>query len=56
MFLKDLIKKYGRHPVWTDGADWYPPACESVDLKHHTVHAWLVAVEGHGTPDGEAER
>lgn len=21
IFLKDLIRKYGRHPVWTDGAD-----------------------------------
>jgi hypothetical protein len=43
MFLKDLVWKYGRHPVWTDGADWYPPACGSMGLKHHVyLHgSWL---------------
>ena len=35
MFLRDLIKKYGKHPVWTDRADWYKLACESKKLKHH---------------------
>ena len=23
MFPRDLMRKYGHHPVWTDGADWY---------------------------------
>jgi transposase-like protein len=23
LFLKDLIRKYGRHQVWTDDAEWY---------------------------------
>jgi putative transposase len=43
MFLKDLVRKYGRHQVWTDGADWYPPACQSMNLKHHVyMHgSWL---------------
>jgi putative transposase len=43
MFLRDLIRKYGRHPVWTDAGDWYPPACESIHLKHHSyMHgSWL---------------
>jgi putative transposase len=43
MFLNDLIKKYGRHPVWTDGADWYKLACNSMNLKHHVyLHgSWL---------------
>jgi putative transposase len=43
IFLKDLIEKYGRHPVWTDGADWYSLACESMKLKHHVyLHgSWL---------------
>ena len=35
MFLQDLIRKYGRHQVWTDGAEWYSLACQSMDLKHH---------------------
>src|SRR5579883_730045 len=34
LFLKDLVRKYGRHPVWTDAGDWYPPACELMNLKH----------------------
>ncbi len=43
LFLKDLVKKYGRHPVWTDGADWYSFACESMNLRHHVyLHgSWL---------------
>jgi transposase-like protein len=35
MFLRDLVKKYGRHPVWADAGDWCPPAGESMNLKHH---------------------
>jgi transposase-like protein len=43
LFLKDLIKKYGRHQVWTYGADWYPLACQSMNLKHHVYmhESWL---------------
>lgn len=43
IFLKDLLRKYGRHQVWTDGADWYSLACESLKLKHHVyMHgSWL---------------
>jgi len=43
LFLKDLVRKYGRHPVWTDAGDWYPPACELMNLKHHVyLHgSWL---------------
>ena len=42
-FLTDLIRKYGRHPVWTDDASWYKLACESMNLKHHVyMHgSWL---------------
>ena len=43
MFLKDLTRKYGKHPVWTDGADWYSLACKSMNLRHHIYHhgSWL---------------
>jgi putative transposase len=43
LFLKDLLRKYGRHPVWTDGADWYALACQSMNLKHRIYHhgSWL---------------
>jgi putative transposase len=35
-FLKDLIKKYGNHPLSTDGGGtWYPQACRFVKIKHH---------------------
>jgi putative transposase len=42
-FLKNLVRRYGRHPVWTDGAEWYSLACESMNLKHHVyLHgSWL---------------
>ena len=35
MFLQGLIDRYGRHPVYSDGADWYPAACRSLGLEHH---------------------
>jgi putative transposase len=35
IFLKDMIKKYGKHSLWTDGATWYALACESMKLDHH---------------------
>jgi putative transposase len=35
-FLKELIKKYGKYPVSTDGATWYPQACRFLKLPHHT--------------------
>ncbi|MEM3648031.1 MAG: hypothetical protein QW506_02570 [Thermoproteota archaeon] len=28
------MKAYGRHPVWTDGAPWYPEACDRLGLEH----------------------
>ena len=34
-FLKDLIKKYGKHPLSTDGGTWYSQACRFVKIKHH---------------------
>jgi transposase-like protein len=43
IFLRDLCRKYGRHQVWTDGADWYSLACESMNLHHHvyTHYSWM---------------
>ena len=35
-FLKELIKKYGKNPVSTDGGTWYPQACRFLKLPHHT--------------------
>jgi putative transposase len=34
LFLKSLIKLYGKHTVYSDGGTWYPEACDSLDLKH----------------------
>ena len=34
-FLKDLVKKYGKHKVSTDGGTWYPQACEFLKIQHH---------------------
>ena len=37
-FLKDLIKRYGKHTISTDGGTWYPQACEFLKLDHH-IHS-----------------
>jgi putative transposase len=34
-FLQNIIKKYGRHPVSSDGGTWYVPACKFLKVKHH---------------------
>ena len=34
-FLKDLVKRYGKRPVSTDGGTWYPQACNFLELKHY---------------------
>jgi putative transposase len=26
-FIRSLVKKYGRHPVYTDGGTWYDEVC-----------------------------
>jgi len=33
-FFKHLRSKYGRKPVYTDGAHWYNDACKWLRLKH----------------------
>jgi putative transposase len=33
-FFKHLRSKYGRKPVYTDGAHWYDAACKWLRLKH----------------------
>jgi putative transposase len=35
-FLQELIKKYGKNPVSTDGGTWYSQACRFLKLLHHT--------------------
>lgn len=35
LFLKELRNRYGRKPVWTDDAVWYPDACRVLRLDHH---------------------
>ncbi len=37
-FLRQLIKRYGRHPVYTDGAAWYPEACKALSLEHRLLN------------------
>ena len=33
-FIRSLVDKYGKHPVYTDGGTWYPQACTFLHLKH----------------------
>ncbi len=38
-FLKQLVIKYGKHKVSSDGGTWYPSqACKFLKLKHH-IHS-----------------
>ena len=39
-FLEFLLKKYGRHMVYSDGGTWYPEACNVLGLKHY-LHSSL---------------
>ncbi len=43
MFLKELKKMYGKHIVWTDGADYYPLACQSLGWEHYVYErgSWM---------------
>ena len=34
-FIQSLVRKYGKHPVSTDGNTWYPQACKFLKLEHH---------------------
>jgi putative transposase len=35
IFLEELRHRYGRKPIWTDDALWYPEACRWSRLEHH---------------------
>src|SRR3712207_413323 len=37
-FLRSLVRKYGKHPVSTDGGTWYPQAYKFLKIKHH-IHS-----------------
>jgi putative transposase len=34
IFLRSLVKLYGKHIVYSDGGSWYHEACISLELKH----------------------
>ena len=37
---KRLVRKYGKHPVSTDGSGtWYPQACKFLNMNHHHLHS-----------------
>jgi hypothetical protein len=38
-FILNLVKRYGEHPVSTDGGTWYPQACRFLRLHHHHIHS-----------------
>jgi hypothetical protein len=37
-FILNLVKRYGEHPVSTDGGTWCPQACRFLRLRHH-IHS-----------------
>ncbi len=38
-FILNLVKRYGKHPVSTDGGTWYPQAYRFLKLHHHHIHS-----------------
>jgi hypothetical protein len=34
LFLRSLIRIYGRHVDYSDGRTWYPEACTPLGLEH----------------------
>jgi hypothetical protein len=56
MFLKELRRRYGRKPIWTDGAAWYPEACRWSRLEHHVYRQeWKNLIERmNPVPEGPA--
>jgi len=39
-FLQELVRKYGKYPVSTDGGTWYPQACKFLNMNHH-LHSFF---------------
>ena len=37
LFLKSLIKLYGKHTGYSDGGPWYAEACDSLGLEHTQI-------------------
>jgi putative transposase len=37
-FISNLVKRYGEHPVSTNGGTWYPQACRFLRLRHQ-IHS-----------------
>ena len=37
--ILNLVKRYGEHPVSTDGGTWYPQACRFLRLHHHHINS-----------------
>jgi len=38
-FILNLVKRYRKHPVSTDGGTWYPQAFRFLKLSHHHIHS-----------------
>jgi putative transposase len=35
LFLREVRRRYGLRPIYTDEGVWYPDACRSLRLEHH---------------------
>jgi putative transposase len=42
--IQKLCTEYGKHPVYTDGGNWYPQACKFLKLEHrlHTLEKSII--------------
>jgi putative transposase len=46
IFLRELRRRYGMKPVWTDEASFYPEACRWSRLEHHVYgQEWKNLIE-----------
>ncbi len=46
LFLKELRRRYGLKPIWTDEGVWYPEACRWLRLEHRVYRTeWKNLIE-----------
>jgi len=56
-FLRRLVERYGRHPVYTDRAVWYPETCRSLHPPQaHHIQAQSPHRKGCPVPEGQDRR
>ncbi len=54
-FIRSLVSKYGKHPVYTDNGTWYDEACNIIELKQY-LHSLTISEKFDGKSQQVFER